>query len=254
MTQLVERRFINLELRSTTQGSKRSITGYAATWDTPFSKQMTRAMGFSERIARGAFSRALREKQDVICTRDHDPKQLLGRVSNGTLQLSEDSKGLRFSCDCPDTQAARDLHTLIQRGDIKGCSFSFIPTKERWGKEKNRDNGNLQATREIQDCDLLDVSCVAQPAYDVGTSVDAREDFEDYDDDEDDDTAKASLQEMDGGMANSFLRSMFPNGVPVEVRSRMRIVRRKSGIVTAEQRNEMELELMRMRVEIALRD
>jgi hypothetical protein len=228
MTQLLERRFVSLELRATTTGNRPSMQGYAATFNQPFSKQMTRAMGFSERIAPGAFSRALREKQDVLCTRDHDVKHLLGRVSNNTLRLAEDAKGLRFSCDLPDTTAARDLHTLIQRGDIRSCSFGFVPTKEKWGKEKN-DNGNLQATREIQDCDLIGCGPVAAPAYDQGTSVEADRDFfDDKDDDDDiDSLEKNSLQELDGGQASSFLRSMFPNGVPAEVRSRMTFRRKR---------------------------
>ena len=242
-TAIIERRFVqSFELRSTVSGGKRTISGYGASFNQPFSKQMARALGFSERIAPGAFQRAIREKQDCICTRDHDPKQLLGRVSNGTLRLSEDGKGLRFSCDLPDTQDARDIHTLIQRGDLRGCSFGFIATREKWGKEK-ADNGNLQATREIQDCDLLDVGPVAMPAYDEGTSVDSREEKDDWDDD--DDVEEASLQELDGGMANSaFLRSLFPSGqIPVEVRSRLQLRRRKSGIVSVRERMKMRLEL-----------
>jgi hypothetical protein len=243
MTQFIERRFIPAnELRSTVQGGKRTISGYAASFNTPFSKQMARALGFSERIAPGAFQRAIREKQDCICTRDHDPKHLLGRVSNGTLRLSEDSRGLKFSCDLPDTSDARDIHTLIQRGDLKGCSFGFIPTKEKWGKEKS-DNGNLQATREIQDCDLLDVGPVAMPAYDIGTEVNSKSEaaaWDDMDDDNDDDVEEASLQDVEN---NAIVRAFFPNGVPAEVRSRMHLHRRKSGIVTVRERMKMRLEL-----------
>jgi uncharacterized protein len=53
---------------------------------------------------------------------------------------------------------------LVERGDIGGASFAFVPTDERW--EGNR--------REIRSVDLKEISIVsAWPAY-SGTTVQAR--------------------------------------------------------------------------------
>src|SRR5215475_2335681 len=48
-----------------------------------------------ERIAPGAFDRAVRE-DDVRGLMNHDPNLLLGRTAAGTLKLSADATGLRY--------------------------------------------------------------------------------------------------------------------------------------------------------------
>lgn len=139
------------------------IEGYAAVFN------VSADLGFlTERIAPGAFSRAIAEKQDVRCLFNHDPNNVLGRTKSGTLALSEDNTGLSYVCDMPDTQIGRDVHTMITRGDVDQCSFGFIVTKE---EVTYNDDGSC--TRQIQDCDLFDVSPVTYPAYE-STSVEAR--------------------------------------------------------------------------------
>jgi uncharacterized protein len=154
--------------------------GYAAVFNT-----VTDLGWFKEKIKPGAFSRAISEKQDVRCLMNHDDNMVLGRTKNSTLTLVEDSKGLKFSCDFPDTQPARDLRTLLSRGDVDSCSFGFIVRKQTWTEEKTED-GRFNETREIEDLDLFDVSIVTFPQYD-NTSAEAR--------------------------------SLWPHGVPEEVRS-----------------------------------
>lgn len=139
------------------------IEGYAAVFN------VSADLGFlTERIAPGAFSRAIAEKQDVRCLFNHDPNNVLGRTKSGTLALSEDNTGLSYVCDMPDTQIGRDVHTMITRGDVDQCSFGFIVTKEQ---VSYNDDGTC--VRQIQDCDLFDVSPVTYPAYE-STSVEAR--------------------------------------------------------------------------------
>jgi HK97 family phage prohead protease len=236
---IIERRFLNAELRASMKGSTRTIAGYAATFGKSIRPEMQRQLGFNERCAPGCFQRSIRSGADITCLQNHDPSLLLGRVSNRTLQLREDNKGLYFECSLPDTSVARDLHALVTRGDIHSCSFSFSAGDNgaKWTKEKN-DNGNLQATRTLTDVDLLDVSAVTEPAY-LNTEVNARGE---KDDDEDDLDAieENSLQEVEH---NSLVRAFFPNGIPVEVRSHMELRRRKSGIVSVRERMKMRLEL-----------
>ena len=38
---------------------------------------------------------------------------VLGRTTAGTLRLSEDSRGLKFECDLPDTTAGRDTYESV---------------------------------------------------------------------------------------------------------------------------------------------
>ncbi len=121
-----------------------------------------------ERIAEGAFSSSLSSGRDVLALADHDAKQVLGRTRSGTLRLSEDSQGLAFSLDVPNTRVGRDLLELSERGDLGGMSFGFTMVDERW----------MDDVREVRDVILHEISVVSSfPAY-QGTSVSARAAFD----------------------------------------------------------------------------
>ncbi|WP_221795290.1 HK97 family phage prohead protease [Aquisediminimonas sediminicola] len=129
----------------------RRIEGYAATFGSEADLG-----SFKETIAPGAFRDAL--AGDVLAMLDHDPGKVLGRTRSGTLRLSEDSKGLKFSLDLPDTQAGRDILALAERDDLGGMSFGFMISKggESW-------NGNIRTLSKIA---LREISIVqAWPAY-----------------------------------------------------------------------------------------
>jgi len=120
-----EIRFSRPEVR--TDG--RYISGHAAVFNTPADV----GGAFLEQIRPGAFARALRERQDTKCLLNHNPDFVLGRVSNGTLALAEDSRGLHFRCDVSRTSAGDDALSMIRRGDLKECSFGFVTAKKRNG-------------------------------------------------------------------------------------------------------------------------
>jgi HK97 family phage prohead protease len=181
MSSQKEIRYFKTQEMRAVNDDKRTIEGYAAV----FNSASSPLLGFTEYCKPGCFTRAIAEQQDVRFLMNHDPNLLMGRTKNGTLRLMEDDHGLKFQCDLPDTQAARDMYTLVKRGDMDQCSFSFIPQKDKWGKEKNS-AGDWQASRDLLDVDLLDASAVTYPCYEE-TEVNAR--------------------------------ALFPQGVPAEVRS-----------------------------------
>lgn len=117
--------------------------------------------GFWEEIAPGAFTRAVAE-DDVRLLMDHDPAKVLARSSNGTLRLNEDKKGLAVDADMADVSYARDLAVLLERGDLGEMSFAFVPGTEEWSTLK--DGTDLRRLVDFEQ--VLDVSCVAFPAYD----------------------------------------------------------------------------------------
>jgi HK97 family phage prohead protease len=164
------------------KADKPGIEGYAAKFNEEYDNGW-----FIETIKPGAFTRAVKEKQDVRGLMNHDANLVLGRTKSGTLSLNQDATGLYFECDLPDTQTARDLYELVKRGDIDGCSFGFQVMAQSWREAKDA-NGKMIQYREIEDVDLFDVGPVTFPAY-PQTSVDAR--------------------------------ALFPDGVPVEVRQRI---------------------------------
>ena len=175
-----ERRFLPIdvtEFRAEKDGEKNFITGYAAVYDQPTDK-VGMGPNVREVIKPGAFTRALKEKQDVRVLFNHDPSAILGRTTAGTATLSEDKKGLKFRCEMPNTTTGRDVMESIKRGDIGECSFGFRAVKQAWvSSPAPEDKNSTIMTRELHDVDLSDVSPVTYPAYD-GTNVDsARAEF-----------------------------------------------------------------------------
>ena len=116
------------EVRKNADGS-RSLSGWAAT----FGDLSEPLSGFREKIQRGAFKQSLKNN-DVLCLYSHNDSQVLGRVSSGTLEIGEDSKGLKFTCKLPDTSTARDLIALLESGDLSQMSFGFSvnPDGDTW--------------------------------------------------------------------------------------------------------------------------
>jgi uncharacterized protein len=163
MKQQIEHRAFKAEIRSTRGAANPQLTGYAALFNT-----VTDLGSFREQIAPAAFDRALREKHDVRFLMNHDPSLVLGRSKSGTLALSRDTKGLKFACDAPTTQLGRDVHTLVERGDLDQMSFGFIVTDE-----SHSCDADGRCLRTIKDVDLKDISVVTYPAYE-GTSCEAR--------------------------------------------------------------------------------
>ena len=158
----------NLSTRSDEETQTRTISGYAAVFNSP-----TRLWeDLDEVIAPGAFSRAI-SSSDVRCLFNHDWSNVLGRTKSGTLRLSEDERGLKFEVDLPDTTVARDLIKSMERGDINQCSFGFIPTEETW------DYNSTPMLRTIHEVELYEVSIVPLPAYeDTEAALRSKEDLE----------------------------------------------------------------------------
>ncbi len=152
----LETRFQAAELRS----KGRRLEGYAALFGT----EAQIGAGMVETIAPGAFVSTLAQRSDILALVDHDPARVLGRTKSGTLRLSEDTRGLAFDLDVPDTQAGRDVLALAERGDLGGMSFGFSA----------RDDEIHGNRRELRAVDLFEISVVAAfPAYD-GTVINAR--------------------------------------------------------------------------------
>jgi HK97 family phage prohead protease len=151
-----------LERRAATElrATGRRLEGYAAVFGA-----LAQIGSFRETIAAGAFRASLAAKGDILALVDHDPGRLLARTGSGSLRLAEDSRGLHFELDVPDTSLGRDILALAERRDLGGMSFSFRATEERWPAEDQR---------ELRAVELIEVSVVqAWPAY-AATTVEAR--------------------------------------------------------------------------------
>jgi HK97 family phage prohead protease len=164
-----ERRAVHEAIELRADDASATISGYAAVFnqETVIGGSL---WGFREQIAPEAFDEAIKT-DDVRALFNHDPNYLLGRTESGTLRLKADKKGLRYEVDLPDTAQAKDVRTLIARGDVSGSSFGFIVEEDEWD-EREVKKGKLPL-RTIRKAALFDVSPVTYPAY-PQTSVSAR--------------------------------------------------------------------------------
>ncbi len=151
----------NVVTRTEDDGKMR-LSGYAAVFN-----NASVPLPFIEYIAPGAFRKTLSETPDVRLLINHEGLPL-ARTKNGTLTLTEDEVGLRFDAELPDTSEARDLYTLIERGDVDQMSFAFRVIRQKFNKDRSE--------RTLTEVSLADgdVSVVTYPAYPT-TTVEARE-------------------------------------------------------------------------------
>jgi HK97 family phage prohead protease len=116
--------------------------------------------GWRERLDSGCCAKALKRSPFARCLWQHDASLVFGSLSNSTLSLIEDERGLAYSCIPVNAGWARDAIESIRRGDVTQSSFSFTVADDEWHTE---DGVMTRTIHEIQ-C-LYDVSPVTYPAY-----------------------------------------------------------------------------------------
>ena len=138
----------------------RTIVGYAAvfdSWSDPINGW------FKEKIDRHAFDDC--DMSDVIMCFNHSINDLLARTTSGTLQLSIDDHGLRFSFEAPHTARGDEMLDLVRRGDISQCSFRFSVAEDVWAYADNSNALEMSERTVLKIAKLYDTSLVVYPAY-----------------------------------------------------------------------------------------
>lgn len=153
----LERRVFRGEIRlSEPDGGAIKLGGYIAKHNVP-SEDLG---GFVETIAPGAFHETI-GRDDIRALWNHNSDFVLGRLSAGTLTLTEDETGLAFENTPPDTAWVKDKVVSIRRGDVTGCSFGFYTDEDEWHTDKDG-----RTTRTLKKVTLVEVSPgVTFPAY-----------------------------------------------------------------------------------------
>lgn len=174
MTTQIETRYLaqagdaDLELRVETRDDGRPvIVGMAPPWN----KWSVDLGGFKERFMPGAFRKWLdrspndpRGMADVVAKYNHEDSRVLGRTTNGTLEIQETEKGLIYRATPPvGTPTTAEVVPLISQKYIFGSSFAFSLVDARGEQWDEDPSGNV--TRTITEAAIFDVSPVTHAAY-----------------------------------------------------------------------------------------
>lgn len=156
-----ELRYIDSEIRAS---EDRSVDGYALLFNT-----LSRNLGgFREKIDPEAADGVL-EASDIMALLNHDSSRGIlarSRYGVGSLTLSVDEKGLRYTFSAPHTALGDECLEYLRRGDITQSSFAFTVKEDSW--EKQEDGTYIRTIKKFDR--LYDVSPVFEPAY-FGTEV-----------------------------------------------------------------------------------
>jgi uncharacterized protein len=143
------------------EDGQKTFTGYAAVFNSE-----SQGLPFIERIAKGAFSRAIKQAEQgrrvIRFLHGHDESRMLATTASGRLQLTEDEVGLKVEArlDPADPDAAAIISKLQHEAKAMGQSFGFtVP--------KNGQTWHEDGSRTLTEVGLLEVSILSghTPAY-----------------------------------------------------------------------------------------
>ena len=150
-----------------TGNEEKRVTGYASTFNEPYTLYEDDWIVYREQVDPAAFNEA--DMSDVIMQYDHQGR-VFARISNGTLDVTPDEKGLLIDADLGGTELGRQLYDEIRGGYTDKMSFGFTVESDEELRTK-LDDGRVDYLRTITGiAKLYDVSAVSIPAND-GTSI-----------------------------------------------------------------------------------
>ena len=149
---------------------RKMVQGYASTFDEPYTLFENDELIYNEVVDRSAFDNT--DMDDVIMQYNHEGR-VFARISNNTLTVTPDDRGLLINADLGGTELGRQLYEEIEGGYTNKMSFGFTVDGEEERREEVQD-GRLLITRIITSIrKLYDVSAVSIPANDA-TSISVR--------------------------------------------------------------------------------
>ncbi len=158
--------------------NSRTIEGYAVVFGerSLFLPDWNKGRMVEEVMMPGSITEELIAKSDVIANIDHDNRRMVARSINGegSLHLSLDDHGLKFSYEAPMTNDGEAVLQGVRRGDYRGCSFAYTCDEDTGVHYEKNEKDSRALIRYVDEVNgLYDVSVVIHPAY-PQTNVDSR--------------------------------------------------------------------------------
>lgn len=146
------------------------VRGYASTFNEPYTLYEDDKEVIQERVSPNAFENA--DMSDVIMQYDHQGR-VFARMSNGTLEVKPDDKGLQIRAILGGTDIGRQLYEEIKGGYTTKMSYGYKVLSDDWETRVMPDGRNLDLRTITKIAKVYDVSAVSIPAND-GTSISVR--------------------------------------------------------------------------------
>jgi HK97 family phage prohead protease len=160
------------------------------------------------------------------------------RTTNGTLTVTEDTRGLRFAATLANVTDARDLTVLLERGDVSQMSFAFRVAPD--GVEWDVDDDKRERRTITEFLEFDEISAVTFPAYPdttvsaTGATADEPGDRSQRQDPDEQAHAGGDLQGGRRGDACPGSDSTDDEGVTSGVRARVAAARRRLTLLDLE--------------------
>lgn len=149
---------------------RKVVKGYASTFNEPYTLYENDDWRFNEVVDARAFDNT--DMSDVIMQYDHEGR-VFARMSNNTLTVVPDERGLLIEADLGGTELGRQLFEEIRGGYTNKMSFGFTVDGEDILDTKDVDGKALTVRTITSVRKLYDVSAVSLPANDA-TSISVR--------------------------------------------------------------------------------
>ena len=169
-----EYRDMTMEVRTAEEveipDERKIVTGYASTFNDPYTLYEDENWRFKEVVDARAFDNT--DMSDVIMQYDHEGR-VFARMSNNTLTVAPDERGLLIEADLGGTELGRQLYEEIRGGYTNKMSFGFTVDGDEMLDTKDVDGKALTVRTITSVRKLYDVSAVSLPANDA-TSISVR--------------------------------------------------------------------------------
>lgn len=138
------------------------VEGYATTFNDPYVMFTYDGVDYSEQIDRDALTDA--DMSDVLFLYNHEG-MVFARISNDTLTVSPNERGLYVRADLGRTEDARRMYEAIKAGMVTTMSWAF--TIADGGDSYDEDTHTRTITRVKKVYDVSAVSLPANPNTDI---------------------------------------------------------------------------------------
>lgn len=161
---------VELEKEDEQAEERMLVSGYASVFDHAYTLYEDSEMVIQEQVDSKAFDNA--DMSDVILQYNHEGR-VFARVSNNTLNVSVDDRGLKIDADLGGTDIGQQLYQEIKGGYTTKMSYGYTVREAEWTDSKMEDGRTLELRTIKAVGKVYDVSAVSLPANDA-TSISVR--------------------------------------------------------------------------------